>query len=67
MERYVFKITSPGGRWIKLFFSSEEVASATMDLLLLRVQVRFPDLKSSVEHNTSQEFELFTKRKWVGQ
>ena len=29
-------------------------------LVLLRVQERCPGLKSSVEHNTSQEFELFT-------
>ena len=43
MERYVFKIMSPGGRkgggggrgaeWIKLSLSSEDVASATMDSL----------------------------------
>ena len=29
-------------------------------LVLLQVQERCPGLKSSVEHNTSQEFELFT-------
>ena len=31
-----------------------------MDSLLRRAQERFPDLKSSVEHKTSQEFELLT-------
>ena len=31
----VFKIMSPRGKWIKLLLSNEEVASATMDLLLL--------------------------------
>ena len=42
MEKYAFKIMGPGGsengKWIKLFSSSEEVAS-------LRIQVRFPSLK----------------------
>ena len=61
MERYIFKIVSPGWKWIKLFISSEEVASETMDLLLLQVHERFPGLKSSVEHNTSQVLELFTR------
>ena len=47
----------------------EEISSATMDWLLLRLQERFPVLKSSLEHNTYQEFELlvFDKRKWAGQ
>lgn len=39
-------VTCPGGsengKWIKLFLSSEEVASLTMDLLMLRIQERFP-------------------------
>ena len=32
MERYDFKITNPGGEWIKLFLSSKEVATATIGL-----------------------------------
>ena len=35
----------PGGKWIKLFLCSEEVASLTMDSLSLRIQERFPSLK----------------------
>ena len=35
----------PGGKWIKLFLCSKEVASLTMDSLLLRIQERFPSLK----------------------
>ena len=34
--------------------------------LILRVQERFPGLKRSVEHNTSQEFELFTSESGRG-
>ena len=52
------KIMSAGGKWIKLFLSSKEVASA--DSMLLLVQERLSSLQSSVEQNTSQEFELFT-------
>ena len=35
---------SENGKWIKLFLPSEEVASLTMDSLLLRIQERFPSL-----------------------
>ena len=35
---------SENGKWIKLFLPSEEVASLTMDSLLLRIQERFPRL-----------------------
>ena len=66
MERYGFKIMKPGGKWIKLFLSSKVVARATMASLLLRVQERFPGLTNSVEHNTSQEFELFTSENGRG-
>ena len=61
IERYGFKIMRAGGKWI-----SKEVASATMDSLLLRMQERFLGLKSSVEHSTSQEFELFTSESGRG-
>ena len=49
MERYVFKIKSPGGlesgKWIKMFLSTEEVSSLMMELLLGRIQERFPGLR----------------------
>ena len=57
---------SPGGKRIKFFLSGEEVASATMDSLLLQLQDRFTGLKSIVKLNTSQEFELFTSKSWQG-
>ena len=48
MEKYAFKIMGTGGseneKWIKLFLSSEEVAS-------LRIQVRFPSLKKKAVVN----------------
>ncbi|KAL9977765.1 hypothetical protein ACROYT_G015205 [Oculina patagonica] len=47
MERYVFKVMGPGDKWIKLFLSSEEIASLTMDSLLSRIQERFPSLRRS--------------------
>ncbi|KAL9978542.1 hypothetical protein ACROYT_G016069 [Oculina patagonica] len=37
-----------GDKWIKLFLSSEEIASLTMDSLLSRIQERFPSLRSTV-------------------
>ena len=51
MERYVFKIKGPGGlesgKWIKMFLSTEEVSSLTMELLLCRIQERFPGLREN--------------------
>ena len=44
MERYIFILMCPGGsengKWIKLSLGSEEVASLTMDLLLLASNTR---------------------------
>ena len=51
MERYVFKIKGPGGlesgKWIKMFLSTEEVSSLTMELLLCRIHERFPGLQGN--------------------
>ena len=47
MERCLFKVMGRGDKWIKLFSSSEEVASLTMDSLLTRIQERFPSLRRS--------------------
>ena len=44
MERYVFKIAGPSGKWIKIFMSTEEVTALTMEALLERIAERFPSL-----------------------
>ena len=45
MERYVFKIVGPSGKWIKIFMSTEEVKALTMEALLERIIERFPSLR----------------------
>ena len=60
IERYIFV----GGNGRNC--SCPEVASATMDFLLLRVQEWFLGLNSRVEQNISQEFELFTSESGWG-
>ena len=51
IERYVFKIKGSGGlesgKWIKMFLSTEEVSSLTMELLLCRIQEKFPGLQGN--------------------
>ena len=63
----MFQNLSPGGKWIKIIvLVQQRLQDANVDSLLLQVQERFLGLKSSVEHNTSQEFELYIQAKVGG-
>ena len=44
MERYVFKIAGPSGKWIKIFMSTKEGKALTMEALLEQIIERFPSL-----------------------
>ena len=61
MERYVFKIMSPRGN-IGMDKSVLVQQKGCRYMIVFQVQESF----SSIEHNTSQEFELFTSKSGQG-